>query len=484
VWHEHNKDHKNMLKKGMWLWNIAVFALFCLVSGAHAAAIGPSVRVVYLVPSDKAERPEYTAAIKNAMRSIQDFYRQQGTDGKTFQIDDRMVEVYKTPHTAAWYAVNNASALSPFVVWWNANNDAVSLIPGFRTDGNTDWVVYVDADYPCWQNEPQHGGAGLPGIAIMPAPDLRGLAGETPNLECLGATPPQISSFQQNRWIGGLAHEFGHSLGLPHSPGCEKNLPTCDYNALMWTGLYDYPNTHLSVDEMAILAANAPHVSFMSLKPISDAIFDYYELSQSSWYPSHQPSTLTAADWYQRIYSSTNRAMTVRNISSSTPSLYRTQGQTNTPMGNPTTVFNNSVKMINAAELISSSSGKCADTNFGGTANGTPVIQYDCGGHDTPNMRWKLQPVASSGAFQLINKRSGTCLRPLGGASYTSNVEISTCSTSQSMQWDVVPIDAGRYQLRNRASGMCLTSPGPNDWLTLSQTPCDTSNAKRWQIMR
>jgi hypothetical protein len=412
-----------------------------------------------------------------------------------------MVEVYKTSHTAAWYAENNASTsendpdkskYDNYIVWQNANVDAMSVIPGYRADANTDWVVYVDADYPCkWQNKDQHGGGGIPGLTIMPAPDLRGLSGETPNLECLGATSPQISSFQQNRWIGGLAHEFGHSLGLPHPPGCEEGLPTCEYNALMWTGVYNYPNTYLRADEktilvsgVAVLDSTAPKVSFVSLKPISDAIFDYYELTQSGWYPSHQPSTLTATDWYQRIYSSTNRAMTVRNISSSTPSLYRTQGQTNTPMGNPTTVFNNSVKMINAAELISSSSGKCADTNFGGTANGTPVIQYDCGGHDTPNMRWKLQPVASSGAFQLINKRSGTCLRPLGGASYTSNVEISTCSTSQSMQWDVVPIDAGRYQLRNRASGMCLTSPGPNDWLTLSQTPCDTSNAKRWQIMR
>jgi hypothetical protein len=481
-----------MSKKSLCLWNTVLIALLCLVSGAHAAVIGPSVRVVYLVPSDKQERPEYTAAIKNAMRSIQDFYRQQGTDGKTFQLDDRMVEVYKTPHTAAWYAENNASTLSPFVVWSNAFSDALSQIPGFRTDGNTDWVVYVDADYPCkWQNVTQHGGGGIPGLTIMPAPDLRGLAGETPNLECLGANPPQISSFQQYRWIGGLAHEFGHSLGLPHPPGCDQNLTTCDYSALMWTGFYEFPNTYLRADEKAILASgiaildvNAPKVSFMSLKPISDAIFDYYELSESSWYPSHQPSTMTATDWYQRTYSSTNRAMSVRNISSTTPALYRTLGQTSSRIGDPKTVFNNTVKMINAAELISSSSGKCADTNFGGTADGTPVIQYDCGLHDTPNMRWKLQPVGSSGTFQLINKRSNTCLRPLSGATYTTNVEIYTCTTSLSMQWNVVPIDAGHYQLRNGASGMCLTSPGSNDWLTLSQTPCGTSNAQSWQIAR
>ena len=63
------------------------------------------------------------------------------------------------------------------------------------------------------------------------------------------------AAFGIGRWIGGGGHELGHALGLPHPPGCEARLLTCDRNALMWTGYAAWPNTYLREDEKAVLLA-------------------------------------------------------------------------------------------------------------------------------------------------------------------------------------------------------------------------------------
>jgi hypothetical protein len=59
--------------------------------------------------------------------------------------------------------------------------------------------------------------------------------------------------FPVGRYIGGLGHELGHTFGLPHPPGCDDGLPTCDENALMWAGYVSYPDTYLRDDEKQML---------------------------------------------------------------------------------------------------------------------------------------------------------------------------------------------------------------------------------------
>ena len=76
--------------------------------------------------------------------------------------------------------------------------------------------------------------------------------------DLVGLTDPEYSHCGQriygpNRWIGGLAHEMGHAFGLPHPPGCDEGLSTCDHGALMATGYADWPNTYLRDDEKEVL---------------------------------------------------------------------------------------------------------------------------------------------------------------------------------------------------------------------------------------
>lgn len=149
-----------------------------------------------------------------------------------------------------------------------------------------------------------------------------------------------------------LGHEFGHSLGLPHPPGCDVSVATCDSNALMYLGYFNYPNTYLRVDDKSTLNASP----FISWRPISDAVFDYYEFTESNWFSSHQQSTLYASGWYQRSYFATNSSLYVLQNSSEYPALMYLYRGGVAATANAKTVFNRKVKTINAAQL---KSGKC-----------------------------------------------------------------------------------------------------------------------------
>ena len=66
------------------------------------------------------------------------------------------------------------------------------------------------------------------------------------------------------QWIGGLGHELGHALGLPHPPGCDAGLPTCDQEALMGSANYVYPETYLRADNKEALIRS----QFIGTEPV------------------------------------------------------------------------------------------------------------------------------------------------------------------------------------------------------------------------
>ncbi len=82
--------------------------------------------------------------------------------------------------------------------------------------------------------------------------DLEGLGGAPCTLSDEGVTYCQ----PQTRWVGGAGHEIGHSLGLPHPPGCDSGATICDTHAqrsLMWAGYANYPATYLIDSEKQYL---------------------------------------------------------------------------------------------------------------------------------------------------------------------------------------------------------------------------------------
>lgn len=207
---------------------LTIIALLgCHGNIAHAEPLKKSVRVVYLVPKDRQENAAYCAGIERCVLELQAWYFAH-LGGKTFRVNDPLVEVHRTPHEAAWYD-STVPANKPdqkYYTWYNALADAGTLLGAKHDDPEFVWFIYIDAVGGT--------GAGMKGIAILPEHDLLGLIGKAGD----GTKIP--------RWIGGGGHELGHAFGLPH-PG--EMFPT----ALMQGGYSAYPACYLTPDETRML---------------------------------------------------------------------------------------------------------------------------------------------------------------------------------------------------------------------------------------
>lgn len=209
-----------------------------VVAGAGGGGTG-QVRVLYVVPQDRASRSDYAAAIASALTDLQSWYRTQLED-RTFALLSAQPETCRLPRTADYYASDS---------WSKVLNDVQSCASVSHSSSMFAWVLYVDILHAC--NAPGRLGAGVNGITIMPRQDMDGLTGARVIDDCGLEIRQPIS-----RWIGGTGHELGHALGLTHPPGCDRGLPSCDQNALMWTGYARYPNTYLREDDKRILSAS------------------------------------------------------------------------------------------------------------------------------------------------------------------------------------------------------------------------------------
>jgi hypothetical protein len=204
----------------------------------------PTVRVVYLVPADRPVRSDYIAAIASGVRRLQQWLPGAMGNGKSFRLLPQPVEYFVTPHPEAYYRGDGAPG---FGFFFRTEADGFALTGGRLNDPENIWIFYIDAEAACGQAA----GNGGQGRAIMARGDLDGLLDGRPYDRC-GA----YFEFPIERWIGGMGHELGHALGLPHPPGCDAGLPTCPGDALMWAGYAIWPNTYLLPSEKAVLDAS------------------------------------------------------------------------------------------------------------------------------------------------------------------------------------------------------------------------------------
>ena len=213
------------------------------------------IRFVYLVPSDKNIRDDYKAAIADAALHLQDFYQNELGSNYAYSLHTPIVEVYQTSNTSSWYSTHSTqpSNEEPHPEYWfngNLLNDGFGLSGGRYNDPNNRWIYYIDADPACGQVI-----GGGSGVATLSANDLRGLVGEINIPRCLTTEQPDKGG--KYRWIGGLGHELGHALGLPHPPGCDQGNctgGTYAFNSLMYVGYAYYPNTYfLPEDKQTLL---------------------------------------------------------------------------------------------------------------------------------------------------------------------------------------------------------------------------------------
>ncbi len=188
------------------------------------APINYSVRIYLITPTDKPFNQAYYDILKATALNIQAFYKTQ-MNGKTFTLNNPVVDTLRGLHTYNWYNSDNGAAISGtdprYYGYYNTLNEISKL-----TTTNTTLYTYV------FYVAAPGGGAGSTGQAALGDQDLDGLLSET--------------NSTVKRWIGGSAHEWGHAFGLPHPDNMLAN-------ALMWTGYLTYPNCILQQADKDIL---------------------------------------------------------------------------------------------------------------------------------------------------------------------------------------------------------------------------------------
>jgi len=190
-----------------------------------------TVRVWLLRPSDVPFDQRYPDGIAGVMREAQRYYQQEL--GRTFRLNDPVVQVVTGEHVKSWYE-NTPNGGDRY--WWAVFNMQQELLRRFDVKApDSRWINVGEVI----AEGPGAGGGGGGGWVILCQHDADGAAG-------LGGP--------MNRWYGGMVHELGHAFGLPDSTSTDGTPMSASF--------YDYPNTHFNQSQKTAIL-NGPYGSFL-----------------------------------------------------------------------------------------------------------------------------------------------------------------------------------------------------------------------------
>jgi hypothetical protein len=188
---------------------------------------GPTVHMVYLLPSDVEYDPRVALGMDHAIRHLQIWYQHDLDNGKAFSIGFPLITVLHSTHPASYFATSS---------WTRATGEVFAALGGGFGSQTDIWNIYLPVV--------TDGQGGSPGVALLGENDVLGISGE------------DTGGYGIARWVGGLGHELGHAFGLPHPPGCDSGVVSDDCSSLMYLGYLYYPNTFLTAADRIQLDAS------------------------------------------------------------------------------------------------------------------------------------------------------------------------------------------------------------------------------------
>jgi hypothetical protein len=227
---------------------------------SYALEVTPSsarVRMVYLIPSDRTYDADVAWGIERAARHLQIWYQQQLGAGGTFTLHWPVVDVVYSKRPSSYFAAD---------AFYGVGDEVRRALKDKGKGPANIYAVYFDV-------VPTSATGGLTGLATLPHNDVVGIVGGDP-------------VYGIPRWVGGLGHELGHALGLPHPPGCDDGIYTNDCNSLMYWGYFNYPSTFLAESQKPLLIASGYVQAVVTTSPV---LFD-----AAAWGPTLVPEPATA----------------------------------------------------------------------------------------------------------------------------------------------------------------------------------------------
>ena len=163
------------------------------------------MRIFYLRPSDVPFDQRYPDGIGKVMLDTQDFFQQQL--GKTFKLNDPIVEVVVGEHEQSWYE-NTANGSDKY--WWSAANAQQEIQRRFKLPDKR-WMVVSEVS----AEGTGAGGGATGGWVLLCGHDADGGAGYPTD---------------KARWVGGMVHEVGHAFGLPDSTSTDGTCISASFH--------------------------------------------------------------------------------------------------------------------------------------------------------------------------------------------------------------------------------------------------------------
>lgn len=138
--------------------------------------------------------------------------------------------------------------------------------------------------------------------------------------------------------------------------------------------------------------------------------------------------------------------------------------------------------------ITNRNSGKCVDDTAWGTANGTAVQQYGCGG-DQANQQWQLRPT-DSGYYNVLSRHAPSQGWDVAGGPGATGTGVKVQlwgiggSGSANQQWLPVALGGGYYRFVARHSGKCLDVPSSSidNGVVLQQWDCNGTAAQAFLL--